>query len=168
MGSAGQLTGAPHLCQQPLTATVPATASPPVPRSTQRTPGTGETLTLLVLQRYLTRITPSDRQIKGHLAAKLSDCTPASRSLARPQETSNVVVLVRGETPRDFRALTTFHRPCTGPFRLLRFHLARCILSEKRLGYVSGHIASYVVLAPLAHNSCASKNTYSGSRLLHI
>ncbi len=41
----------------------------------------------------LTRITPSDRQIKGHLAAKLSDCTPASRSLARPQETSNVVVL---------------------------------------------------------------------------
>ncbi len=47
----------------------------------------------LVLQRYLARITPSDPQAKGHLAAKLSDCTPASRSLARPQETSNVVVL---------------------------------------------------------------------------
>ncbi len=50
---------------------------------------------VLVLQRYLARITPSDRQTKGHLAAKLSDCTPASRSLARPQETSNVVLLAR-------------------------------------------------------------------------
>jgi len=47
----------------------------------------------LILQRYLARITRSDRQAKGHPAAKLTGCTPASRSLARPQETSNVVVL---------------------------------------------------------------------------
>jgi hypothetical protein len=51
------------------------------------------TRTRIILQRYLARIAPSDRQTKGHLAAKLSDCTPASRSLARPQETSNVVVI---------------------------------------------------------------------------
>jgi len=47
----------------------------------------------LVLQRYLARITRSDRQAKAHFAANLCGCTPASRSLARPQETSNVVVL---------------------------------------------------------------------------
>jgi len=36
----------------------------------------------VVLQRYLARITPGDRQTRGDPTAKLSGCTPASRSLA--------------------------------------------------------------------------------------
>jgi len=37
----------------------------------------------------------------GRPAAKLSGCTPASRALARPQETSNVVVLYRYAQTRN-------------------------------------------------------------------
>jgi len=48
----------------------------------------------LVLQRYFARITRSGRKTRGNLAAKLSGRKPASKSLARPQGTSNVVVLV--------------------------------------------------------------------------
>ncbi len=48
---------------------------------------------ILILQRYFARITRSGRKTRGNLAAKLSGRKPASKSLARPQGTSNVVVL---------------------------------------------------------------------------